>query len=156
MILCCTAPLRHVPFLRAHAHVLRSPIVTKPVYSCRITPYPIHATSQELKSQQEQLPGAMAQLLVQHGWANANTQQQQDAAAQAAAPAVAGSAPQGHGPKEKASALELPGSGTHQPSPTLASAHPHFDVPGVTVTSFHLQQLIRSLQVCGRMRLTNA
>lgn len=99
-------------------------------------------TSQELKSQQEQLPDAVAQLLMQHGWVSANTPQQQDAAAQAAAPCTVGSAPARQHPSGETSAFEGPGSGTHQPS-----AHPHFQVPGITITSFHLQQLVRSLQV---------
>jgi hypothetical protein len=75
-------------------------------------------TTQELKSKQVALPGAVAQLLQTHGWA---TPPSQCTAAQHQRP--------------------------QQAAGNTASAG-LFAVPGLTITSFHLEQLQASKQVC--------
>ncbi|GLC41432.1 hypothetical protein PLESTF_000290600 [Pleodorina starrii] len=110
----------------------------------------------ELKSKQPELPGRVAQELLAAGWVTGSAGEQHRATAVAPAPALAAAAAPAavHAP---AAAPGLQGDSTHQnqnqnqdqniPDGHSLHHHPHpdFAVPGLTITSFHLEQLHRSL-----------
>ncbi|KAG2436206.1 hypothetical protein HXX76_006518 [Chlamydomonas incerta] len=87
----------------------------------------------ELKSQQPELAARVAEQLVAAGWVAAGgTSMLPEAAVASAGPAGAA-----------ATATDDDGGSLHRQAP----CHAHFCAAGLTITSFHLQQLTRSRQV---------
>lgn len=94
---------------------------------------------QELKSQQPQLPVAVASLLQQYGWLETCLAPQTDSAA-AAHPQQGSTGSAAGSPGSAAAQAAACGGGG-------GAAAAAFSVPGITITSFHLQQLQASKQV---------
>lgn len=111
----------------------------------------LHAYSfclQELKSQQPQLPAAAAALLEQHGWHNMQS------ASSHTAQAAAGNQQPGNTSSDAGAAGSVPRAEAAAGDATPAAAHA-FSVPGITITSFHLQQLQASKQVRPVLQITS-
>ncbi|WIA15009.1 hypothetical protein OEZ85_001712 [Tetradesmus obliquus] len=93
----------------------------------------------ELKSQQPQLPVAVASLLQQYGWLETCLAPQTDSAA-AAHPQQGSTGSAAGSPGSAAAQAAACGGGG-------GAAAAAFSVPGITITSFHLQQLQASKQL---------
>jgi hypothetical protein len=120
--------LRSIPSCACRSCALLSNVAEPLDSSC---PYCL----QELKSQQPQLPAAAAALIQQHGWHNLQAASAQERAAALQQPGSA---------KYAAAAADGAAPAAAAAAGTAAAA---FGVPGLTITSFQLQQLQASKQV---------